>query len=67
MWSRYGLTGSELRYGERGRLIQTLVVVTDSIACLTRELMERYRVGVVPVRLWFEARGLLEFGGHNPL
>ena len=28
-----------------------VAVVTDSIACLTKELVERYQIGIVPIRL----------------
>jgi len=33
--------------------MQNVAVVTDSIACLTKELVEQYRIGIVPIRLYF--------------
>ncbi len=31
--------------------MQSIAIVTDSIACLTKELIEQYRIGIVPIRL----------------
>jgi len=33
--------------------MQNVAVVTDSIACLTKELVEQYKIGIVPIRLYF--------------
>ena len=30
-----------------------VAIVTDSIACLTRELVEQYRIGIVPISIYF--------------
>ena len=30
-----------------------VAIVTDSIACLTKELVEQYNIGIVPIRLYF--------------
>ena len=37
-------------------LRQKVAIVTDSIACLTRELIERYKIGIVPIRLLFQGK-----------
>ncbi len=34
--------------------MQKVVIVTDSISCLTRELVEQYRIAIVPIRLLFQ-------------
>jgi len=31
-------------------------VVTDSIACLTKELVQKYGIGIVPIRLYFQGK-----------
>ena len=36
--------------------MQEVVIVTDSISCLTRELMEQYNITIVPVRLLFQGK-----------
>ncbi|MBI4188241.1 MAG: DegV family protein [Chloroflexi bacterium] len=33
-----------------------VAIVTDSIACLTRELIEQYRIGIVPIRLLVQGK-----------
>jgi DegV family protein with EDD domain len=33
-----------------------VVIVTDSLACLTRELVEEYKIGVVPLNIHFEGK-----------
>ena len=33
-----------------------VAVVTDSIACLARELVEQYRIGIVPIRLLVQGK-----------
>ncbi len=33
-----------------------VAVVTDSIACLTNELVEEYRIGIVPIRLLVQGK-----------
>jgi len=35
---------------------QKIAIVTDSIACLTRELIEEYEIGVVPLNIHFEGK-----------
>ncbi len=34
-------------------LIQQVAIITDSIACLTRELVEQYGIGIVPISICF--------------
>ena len=36
--------------------MQKVAIVTDSLACLTRELVERYRIGIVPLNVHFEGK-----------
>ncbi|MFC1985821.1 DegV family protein [Chloroflexota bacterium] len=36
--------------------MQNVAIVTDSIACLTRELVEQYRIGIVPIRLLVQGK-----------
>lgn len=36
--------------------MKKVAVVTDSIACLPRELVDRYRIGIVPLNILFEGR-----------
>ncbi|MDP3878756.1 MAG: DegV family protein [Dehalococcoidales bacterium] len=36
--------------------MQKVAIVTDSVACLTRELVEQYRIGIVPVRLLVQGK-----------
>jgi len=36
--------------------MQKVAIVTDSIACLTRELVEQYGVGIVPIRLLIQGK-----------
>ena len=33
--------------------MQKVAIVTDSIACLTRELVEQYKIGIVPISIYF--------------
>ena len=35
---------------------QKVAIVTDSIACLTRELVEQYKIGIVPIRLLVQGK-----------
>ena len=37
-------------------MIQKVAVVTDSIACLTRELMEQYEVRILPLSFYFRGK-----------
>ncbi|MFQ6121552.1 MAG: DegV family protein [Dehalococcoidales bacterium] len=39
-----------------GDNMRNVTVVTDSIACLTKELVEQYRIGIVPIRLLFQGK-----------
>ena len=32
---------------------QKVAIVTDSIACLTKELVEQYKIGIVPISIYF--------------
>jgi len=34
-------------------MAQKVAIVTDSIACLTRELVEQYKIGIVPISIYF--------------
>src|SRR3989304_9458603 len=34
----------------------SLAVVTDSIACLTREMVEQYQIGIVPIMLLVQGK-----------
>lgn len=36
--------------------MQKVAIVTDSISCLTKELVESYRIGIVPIRLLFQGK-----------
>ena len=36
--------------------MQKVAVVTDSLACLTRELVEQYQIGIVPLNVHFEGK-----------
>ncbi len=36
--------------------MQSVGIITDSLACLTRELMEKYAIGIVPIRLLFQGK-----------
>jgi len=38
---------------EVGRPMQKVAIVTDSIACLTKELVQRYKIGIVPISIYF--------------
>ena len=40
--------------------MQKVVIVTDSISCLTGELLEQYHITVVPVRLLFQCEVYLD-------
>ena len=33
-------------------MMQQVAIVTDSIACLTRELVEQYKIGIVPINFY---------------
>jgi len=33
--------------------MQKVIVVTDSIACLTKELVKQYKIGIVPITIFF--------------
>ena len=37
-------------------MVDKVAVVTDSIACLTRELVEQYRIGIVSIRLLVQGK-----------
>ncbi len=37
-------------------MTQEVAIVTDSLACLTRELVEEYEIGVVPLNIHFEGK-----------
>jgi len=37
-------------------MAQKVAIVTDSIACLTRELVEQYKIGIVPIRLLVQGK-----------
>ena len=34
--------------------MQKVAIVTDSISCLTKELVDSYKIGIVPIRLLFQ-------------
>ncbi|MFC1940605.1 DegV family protein [Chloroflexota bacterium] len=36
--------------------MQSVAIVTDSIACLTKELIEQYKIGIVPIRLLVQGK-----------
>ena len=36
--------------------MQKVGIITDSIACLTRELVEQYKIGIVPISIYFRDR-----------
>jgi len=36
--------------------MQKVAIVTDSIACLTKDLVEQYGIGIVPIRLLFQGK-----------
>jgi len=36
--------------------MQKVAIVTDSIACLTKDLVEQYRITIVPIRLLFQGK-----------
>jgi len=35
---------------------QKVAIVTDSVACLTRELVEQYKIGIVPISIYFRGK-----------
>jgi len=41
-------------------------IVTDSLACLTRELVEEYQVGVVPLNIHFDGRAYKDWVDITP-
>ncbi|MBA7640047.1 hypothetical protein ES703_47708 [subsurface metagenome] len=36
--------------------MQKVAVVTDSIACLTEELVQKYKIGIVPIMLLVQGK-----------
>ncbi len=38
------------------RFTEKVAIVTDSVSCLTKELVEQYRIVIVPIRLLFQGR-----------
>ncbi len=38
------------------RYIQNAAIVTDGIACLPKELVEQYKIGIVPIRLLVQGK-----------
>ncbi len=36
--------------------MQNVAIVTDSIACLAKELVDEYRIGIVPIRLLVQGK-----------
>ena len=42
--------------GGKGGLTQKVGIVTDSLSCLTKELVEDYGIGIVPIRLLFQGK-----------
>jgi len=40
----------------RANMTEKVAIVTDSIACLTRELVEQYGIGIAPINLYFGDR-----------
>lgn len=45
---------------------QKVAIVTDSIACLTRELVEQYQVRIVPVNFYANGRVYKDWNGVTP-
>ena len=43
-----------------------VAVVTDSIACLPRELVDKYKIGIVPIRLYFQGREYQDWVDISP-
>ena len=43
-----------------------VAVVTDSIACLPREFVEKYKIGIVPIRLYFQGREYRDWVDISP-
>jgi len=39
-----------------GLAVQKVAIVTDSIACLTKELVEQYKIRIVPINIIFQGR-----------
>jgi len=37
-------------------MVQKVAVVTDSIACLTKKLVETYNIAIMPIRLYFKGK-----------
>jgi len=46
--------------------MQQVAIVTDSIACLTRELVKQYRIGIVPIRLFFRDKVYRDWVDMSP-
>lgn len=46
--------------------MQSVAVVTDSIACLPRKLVEKYQIGIVPIRLYFQGREYRDWVDISP-
>ena len=47
------LTKGVVSTGVVGKTVNKVGVITDSIACLTRELVEKYKIGIVPITICF--------------
>jgi DegV family protein with EDD domain len=39
-----------------GFALQKVAIITDSIACLTKELVEQYKIGIVPINIIFQGK-----------
>ena len=37
-------------------MVQTVAIVTDSVACLTRELVAQYGIGILPINFYLDGR-----------
>ena len=46
--------------------MQQVAIVTDSIACLTKELVKQYRIGIVPIRLFFRDKVYRDWVDMSP-
>ena len=43
-----------------------VAIITDSISCLTKKLMEGYNIGIVPIRLLVQSKVYLDLVDITP-
>ena len=51
---------------KEGGLMQNVAIVTDSISCLPKELVEQYGIGIVPIRLLVQGKVYLDMVDITP-